>query len=270
MPLPAWLIPAIISAMGVGVEAFGGKGKKMEYEPQMTPQEQKARGELLKLFQSKMGQGATPYTGPLTAPVNPMSLMAMNMMSSMYGGKPYSQPSFGTFEQYMPRQQPQLPWSSQQGKRTAFARGGLVTQPTNALLGEAGPEMVVPLRKNMGMSPIMPGQGNPWQNMLGQMGGQQGFGSQPQPIGQPNPFQNLVGQMGMGGQPSPMQPGGQFGNMLQGLQGGMGNPFQQMNPQMMQQMWPLIQRMMGGGGQAQPMMRQPSQSMMRQPGYLQR
>ena len=74
-----------------------------------------------------------------------------------------------------------------------FAQGGIVTQPTNALLGEAGPEMIIPLRQRM--MGMQPGMQTPFQNLLGQMGGQQ-------------------------------------------------NPLQ-MNPQMMQQMWPLIQMMMG-------------------------
>lgn len=37
--------------------------------------------------------------------------------------------------------------ASSKSKRTAFAEGGIVTGPTNALIGEAGPEVVFPLAK---------------------------------------------------------------------------------------------------------------------------
>jgi hypothetical protein len=39
------------------------------------------------------------------------------------------------------------------------ATGGIVTQPTNALIGEAGPEMVIPLSSMPGASPLPSGVG---------------------------------------------------------------------------------------------------------------
>ena len=168
----SWLIPSIISALGMGASALGlGKGKKLEYEPQISPQEQALRAQLMSYFGEQYKKPATRYPGSL---FDPMTMMGMNIMSSVYGKTPYQGSQFA------------LP-------QTKFAQGGIVTQPTNALLGEAGPEMIIPLRQRM--MGMQPGIQTPFQGLLGQMSGQQ-------------------------------------------------NPLQ-MNPQMMQQMWPLIQMMMG-------------------------
>ena len=37
---------------------------------------------------------------------------------------------------------------------TPFAHGGIVTRPTMALLGEAGPEAIVPLSGGRGLAPV--------------------------------------------------------------------------------------------------------------------
>ena len=100
----------MISAGGgiLGDILGGGKGKEIEYQPQISPQEQQFREQLMNFLGQRMGQPATPYGGPLTAPVNPMMLAGMNMASQYYTGQPYEHPAFGTMADYMPQaQQPQ-------------------------------------------------------------------------------------------------------------------------------------------------------------------
>jgi hypothetical protein len=46
------------------------------------------------------------------------------------------------------------------GRQVAGATGGIVTRPTHALIGEAGPEMVVPLNRTPGSSPLPSSFGN--------------------------------------------------------------------------------------------------------------
>ena len=100
----SWLIPSILSALGLGASALGvGKGKKLEFEPQISPQEQELRSKLMSFLGGRMGQPATPYPGAL---FDPMTMMGMNIMSSVYGKTPYQGSQFGTFPQQTPFQQP--------------------------------------------------------------------------------------------------------------------------------------------------------------------
>ena len=95
-------IAAIASmVIGLGIDLFGGKGKKLEYEPQMTPQEQALRKQLMSFLGGRMGQPATPYPGAL---FDPMTMMGMNIMSSVYGKTPYQGSQFAT--QTLPQQTP--------------------------------------------------------------------------------------------------------------------------------------------------------------------
>lgn len=105
----SWLA-AIPGALGL-ITSFlgGGKGEEIEYTPQISPEEEQRRNMYQKFIMSKMGQPATPYGGPLTAPVDPGMLQAMNMMSQYYYGQPYQMPQFGTMQDYMPQPQAQAP-----------------------------------------------------------------------------------------------------------------------------------------------------------------
>ena len=83
-------------AIGLGTSAIGalgtlfglGKGKEIEYTP-MNKQGNQMQNQLMQYLMSRMG-GQNPY-----ARVNPMSMNAMNMVSSHYTGQPYTQPGWG-------------------------------------------------------------------------------------------------------------------------------------------------------------------------------
>ena len=101
-------IAAIASmVIGLGSQLFGGKGKKLEYEAQISPQEQALRAKLMSFLGGRMGQTATPYPGAL---FDPMTMMGMNIMSSVYGKTPYQGSQFAfpqqTLSQQTPFQQP--------------------------------------------------------------------------------------------------------------------------------------------------------------------
>jgi len=90
MPLPiAAMLAAAPSVIGALGSLFGkGKGEEIKYSP-MNPQANQMQNQLMQYLMSRMGQ-QNPF-----AQVNPMSMNAMNMVSSYYTGNPYTQPGWG-------------------------------------------------------------------------------------------------------------------------------------------------------------------------------
>ena len=88
MPIPQaiGLGTGVIGALG---SLFGkGKGKEIEYSP-MNKQGNEMQNQLMQYLMGRIGQ-QNPF-----ARVNPMSMNAMNMVSSHYTGQPYTQPGWG-------------------------------------------------------------------------------------------------------------------------------------------------------------------------------
>ena len=81
----------------------------------------------------------------INAGLTPEALKLLNMQS--FNGKAVNM-----------NMQPEQPKST----KGVGATGGIVTRPTNALIGEAGPEMVIPLSSMPGASPLpsMSGSGS--------------------------------------------------------------------------------------------------------------
>lgn len=158
MSLFTALIP---SALGVIGSLFGGKGKKQEYSPWQGKQQQAAYSALLKMLQQKMG-GQSAGFGPTST--------AMNQLGNMFYGQNMVPPQ----AQQQTRQASALPGIH------AYARGGIVDSPQLAMVGERGPEAIVPLgqygRQNQAGQMNMAGYGTGLQQsnpmvQLGQMGG---------------------------------------------------------------------------------------------------
>lgn len=125
------IVAALISGgLGLAGNLFGGgRGEEIEYQPQISPEEQAFRKKLMDYLGPKIGQPATPYGGPLTAPVNPMMLAGMNMASQYYTGQPYQHPEFGTMADYMPQaQQPPTPKKAPERLRERPQRPGMPIQ----------------------------------------------------------------------------------------------------------------------------------------------
>ena len=81
------------SAIGLVGSLFGGgQNNPIEYSP-VNPQMDQFQQQLMPYLMSKIGQ-PQPY-----APINPMSLNAMNMMSSYYLGQPYQHPGLQMYQQ---------------------------------------------------------------------------------------------------------------------------------------------------------------------------
>jgi len=82
---------AALGSLGVGLyQTLSGKGKgeEIKYSP-MNPQANQQQNQLMQYLMSRVG-GQNPF-----ARVNPMSMNAMNMVSSHYTGQPYTQPGWG-------------------------------------------------------------------------------------------------------------------------------------------------------------------------------
>ena len=74
------------------------KGEKIPYE-ELFPEELKnLRKQLTGYVGDNLGQGATPYTGEIAAPVNPASNAALNMVMGMMGHGGYSPPAGFTYQ----------------------------------------------------------------------------------------------------------------------------------------------------------------------------
>jgi hypothetical protein len=70
------------------------KGKEIDFKEMRTPEQKEMMAMLFDTIKSNMGQGATPFMGPLSAGPNPAQLAAMNTMMQMGGYGGYQAPQF--------------------------------------------------------------------------------------------------------------------------------------------------------------------------------
>ncbi len=128
------------SMAGIGAGAARGYEGMKTGIPQATPAQQPGQGPLMKYLHNRHKKpGDPPVPQPTGMPTdNPMPELATTQPV---------QPSMGPPNPYPPPGLDQQP--------PAFAQGSVVTKPTTAILGEDGPEMVVPLdgREDAKVSP---------------------------------------------------------------------------------------------------------------------
>ena len=225
--------PLVIPAITTGLSLLSSLFKNKPQEYRQTPL-QSQLGAYMQRLLSQGGQGMSPdlfakYQQAYAVPQQ--AQWAMNLLPQIFGGMNFGGQGMGGGQ--MPQGMGQMPMQGGGGQQMGmpqmsfgnmqnpfamnFARGGIAFGPTNAMIGEAGPEAVIPLRGmygGMGQLPSNVGQ------MLGQMGGGMG---QPQM----NPFLGMLSRMQGMMQPVGQQPRPQSGGW--GGQGGGGfaqSPFQ--------------------------------------------
>ncbi len=141
--MPAAAVPAIIGAVGgIGSALIGSgsKGKKTEYTSGRSPQATALENQYSNYISQGLGKPVA------YANVNPMAIQAMDMISRMFMGQGYSQPSYGMSApgggptgMGMPQQQygmpsqtnPQMP----QGMGQGMGRGGYQPPGTRQFYG---------------------------------------------------------------------------------------------------------------------------------------
>jgi len=69
-------------------------GKPIEITPGVPKDVEGMRKSLIDLISGGVGQGATPYSGPLGSQTDPLQLMAANMLSKKMGYGGYKAPGF--------------------------------------------------------------------------------------------------------------------------------------------------------------------------------
>jgi hypothetical protein len=150
-------VPVIGPLLGGIASLF--KGKKTKYAAHQTPQQSAAYNQLLKMLQQRMG-GQSAGMGATND--------AMNMLYSKFLGRGYTPP------------QQQGGGMQQQGGIPSYASGGIAYQPQLAMVGERGPEAIIPLgqqglmnQMQGGMQQAPPGLINQLRGAMGQPGGQQ-------------------------------------------------------------------------------------------------
>ena len=112
-----------LGTSGVGLlgQLFGGGNKPVEHKP-INPQMDKNQQQLMAYLMSQIGQQR-----PM-APINPMALNAMNLMSSQYLGKGYQHPGL---QMVQPPGGPMIPQSFGQGMNPGMGPGTGMGQPRN-------------------------------------------------------------------------------------------------------------------------------------------
>ena len=123
-------VNTLIEATASVAEQVGNYGAEQFYRAGITQGEALVRGILDAIKAAGLNVDAA---GNISAPVASAVSSSRPTSSSQITPKPIYRPTFGT-----------LPGSN---KMIPFANGGIVTRPTNALIGEAGPEAVIPLSK---------------------------------------------------------------------------------------------------------------------------
>lgn len=142
--MPSSAIPAITAGIGLAGTLFGGKGKKTQYTQGLSPQAQGVSNQMAQYIQGGMRQ-------PIQyANVNPMQIQAMDMISRMFTGKPYTQPQYGVSGQYggpTGPQNPQIPQGQYLQRPSPFPG---MQQPSMGMPGQIPGQMPGPMPPQMG------------------------------------------------------------------------------------------------------------------------
>ena len=66
------------------------QGEPIEFKDLLSPEQQALRKQLAGMVSQGLSKGATPYQGPLSVGMDPLQLMAANIMSNYGSGKGYN------------------------------------------------------------------------------------------------------------------------------------------------------------------------------------
>lgn len=129
-------------ALGAGMGAVGGAlgGGRQQ---QGRPGERRDQGALMQYLRRK----ANPVSGGMPegagAGLPPGAMPPPGPLPPMAGAPPQQNPYQNPYPMRPPMEDPNAPMGPAYGQQ--FAQGGIVSEPTTAIIGEDGPEMVIPL-----------------------------------------------------------------------------------------------------------------------------